>query len=63
MENIIFVDNIYTYKGSVPEDADLVVYEKGTNPLDGYVLYGFDEIGMFDSEFKAPAYAFCSGDE
>jgi|TARA_R110000796_G_scaffold50026_1_gene118694 hypothetical protein len=26
---------------------DLVEYERGTDPLDGYVLYGFDEIGQF----------------
>jgi len=28
-------------------DFDLVEYERGTDPLDGYVLYGFDEIGQF----------------
>ena len=26
---------------------DLVEYERGNDPLDGYVLYGFDEIGQF----------------
>ena len=62
MENVILVDNINTFKGFVPADADLVVYEKGTDPMDGYVLYGFDEVGMFDAEFKNPAYAFCTGD-
>ena len=36
---------------------DLVEYENGTNPVDGYVLYGFDEVGMF---CKDPEYAFVS---
>jgi hypothetical protein len=43
----------------IPAGKNLTVYEKGTDPLDGYVLYGFDEIGMFDAEFKVPAYCFC----
>ena len=34
---------------------DLVEYEDGTNPLDGFVLYGFDEVGQFCRE---PKYAF-----
>ena len=37
-------------------DGDLVVYEKGGNPNDGFVLYGFDEVGMFDDEFTNPQY-------
>jgi hypothetical protein len=35
---------------------DLVEYERGTDPLDGYVLYGFDEIGKFVK--TNAAYAF-----
>ena len=34
---------------------DLVEYESGTDPSDGYVLYGFDEVGMF---CRNPEYAF-----
>ena len=34
---------------------DLVEYEDGTDPLDGFVLYGFDEVGQFCRE---PKYAF-----
>lgn len=34
---------------------DLVEFEDGTDPLDGYVLYGFDEVGQFARE---PKYAF-----
>jgi hypothetical protein len=35
----------------------LVVYEKGGNPMEGFTLYGFDEVGMFDDEFTNPQYA------
>ena len=41
--------DINTFEGMI--DGDLVVYEKGGNPNDGFVLYGFDEVGMFDDEF------------
>ena len=37
-------------------EFDLVEYERGTDPLDGYVLYGFDEIGKFIK--TNAAYAF-----
>ena len=42
----------------IPDSHELVVFEKGGDPMDGYVLYGFDEIGMFEAEFDVPAYAF-----
>ena len=32
--------DITTFEGTII--GDLVVYEKGGNPLDGYTLYGFD---------------------
>ena len=35
--------------------AELVEFEKGTDPMDGFVLLGFDEVGMF---CKKPEYAF-----
>lgn len=50
--------NPYTYKGKIPIGADLVCYEKGTDPLEGMICYGFDEVGDFDHYFKKPAYAF-----
>jgi len=62
--------DIDLYEGSIPNGFDLVVYEKGEEKwlgddaslkADGplqLVLYGFDEVGDFDSEFKTPAYAF-----
>lgn len=56
---VIEIPNIHEFVGSIPAGKNLTVYEEGTDPLDGYVLYGFDEIGMFDAEFKTPAYCFC----
>ena len=34
---------------------ELVEYENGTDPMDGFVLLGFDEVGQFCNE---PKYAF-----
>tara|TARA_X000000950_G_scaffold186655_1_gene225907 strand:- start:851 stop:1033 length:183 start_codon:yes stop_codon:yes gene_type:complete len=56
---VIEIPNIHAFQGMIPAGKNLTVYEEGTDPLDGYVLYGFDEIGMFDAEFKTPAYCFC----
>jgi len=39
--------NLNTFSGTIPSGFDLVEYEKGTDPLDGCVLYGFDEVGTF----------------
>tara|TARA_Y100000022_G_scaffold94008_1_gene81117 strand:- start:170 stop:397 length:228 start_codon:yes stop_codon:yes gene_type:complete len=52
--------DINTYQGVI--QGDLIVYEKGGDPWDGLVLYGFDEVGMFDNEFKTPQYAFSTDD-
>lgn len=46
--------DIDTFQGII--QGNLVVYEKGGNPDDGFVLYGFDEVGMFDDEFTTPQY-------
>ena len=63
MENMtletILIENINTFRGSRPAGFDLVEYEKGTDPMDGFVLYGFDEIGMMVPPSKA-AHAFVS---
>jgi hypothetical protein len=48
-----------SFQGSIPSGFDLVEYEKGTDPMDGFVLYGFDEVGMMVSPSKA-AHAFIS---
>jgi hypothetical protein len=37
--------------------AEIVVFEKDGNVDDGLILYGFDEIGMFEDEFTNPVYA------
>jgi hypothetical protein len=55
--NMIEID-INNFVGRIPAAHDLVVFEKGQNPEEGYVLYGFDEVGMFDNDFNVPQYAF-----
>ena len=38
-------------------DCDLVIYEKGEDPLTtGTVLYGYDEIYDFSDNFNNPSY-------
>lgn len=51
------------FEGSIPVGYDLVVYEQGQSTEDALVLYGFDEIGLFEEEFKNPAYAFLSQED
>ena len=49
--------NPATYPGGIPAGSDLVVCEDGD--IDSALtLHGFDEIGMFDSEFKNPVHGF-----
>lgn len=63
--------DINTYQGGIPLNCELVVYERGDYRVSGSVingsalaLNGFDEIGMFDSDFNQPQYAFvCFIDE
>ena len=64
---ITIIPNIDTFTGSIPEGADLVVFEKGKSTPQGkmlsvsenaLILYGFDEVGMYDSDFKNPTYGF-----
>lgn len=50
------IENIKEFEGMVPSGFDLVEFEQGTDPADGLVLYGFDEVGMFG--FKNPRHAF-----
>jgi len=58
----IDIENINTFQGCIPSGCDLVVYEKGTDPQDGFVLYGFDEVGELEDIFdiKKPKYCFLS---
>jgi len=53
--------DIDTWSGVMPAGHDLVVHERGGDPSDGLVLYGFDEIGEFDHEFAHPTYSFVKG--
>ena len=48
------INDLNTYNG--PMNGELIIYEKDGNPDDGYVLLGWDEVGMFDSEFENPVY-------
>ena len=56
--------NIETYKGIIPIGSNLIVYEGDfeLNPTGdsskGFILYGFDEIGLFDRHFNSPKYCF-----
>jgi len=50
--------DVNTYSGNVPMGTDLVVAESGDVEETALVLYGFDEIGMFDDEFNNPVYGF-----
>ena len=55
--------NINTYEGVMPAGYDLVIVEKSLTMNDEYmesatVLYGFDEVGMFDKHFTEPQYGF-----
>ena len=47
-----------TYEGTIPPGSDLVIAEKGNEEKTALILYGFDEIGDFDSEFTEPVYGF-----
>ena len=49
----ILIEDINTYQGDCPNGWDLVEYEKGTDPMDGFVLYGFDELYMMVPPSKA----------
>jgi len=56
------IPDINKFQGTIPTGADLVIYPKGNYTDDNaIVLYGFDEIGLFDNEIKgAVQYAFVS---
>ena len=47
MSKVKTVDiDINAYQGVI--QGDLIVYEKGGDPWDGLVLYGFDEVGLLN---------------
>jgi len=50
------IEDIHSYVGFIPAGYDLIEYELGDDPLNGTVLYGFDEIGL--SQIANPVHAF-----
>jgi len=52
--------NIETYEGNIPSNSELVIAETGDEIDSSIVLYGFDEIDLFKSEFKNPVFGFLS---
>jgi|TARA_R110000796_G_scaffold80494_3_gene178214 hypothetical protein len=58
MTDIIHIQNIHSFIGSVPDGYDLVEFEKGTEPDDGFLLYGFDEVGLSGLKPALVAHAF-----
>ena len=52
------------FEGVIPEGYELILFEKGGLPGDGYVLYVFDEVGdpEFEEDFDDPFYAFVSNE-
>lgn len=54
----VTVIDIDTFEGMIPPGQDLVVFDGSGDSDDVYILYGFDEVGMFDSEFTMPLYGF-----
>ena len=56
---MIPIPDINKYEGTIPTGHELVVYERGTDPADGVVLYGFDEVHMYrEFRIKNPEYCF-----
>ena len=50
--------NPKTFQGIIPNGFSLVVAEKDDIIKTALDLYGFDEIGLFDAEYKQPIYGF-----
>lgn len=58
--------NLRDENGMIPVGSELAVIDRKDlmqDDLDqALILYGWDEVGMFDSEFDLPVYGFISGD-
>lgn len=54
---MIIIENIAEFVGRIPEGHELVVFEAGQEET-AMSLFGFDEIGAFDSMFQCPQYGF-----
>lgn len=57
--DLIKIEDINKYKGGIPSGYDLVIYSDGDYHMkDACILYGFDEIGLFEDEYVDPKYGF-----
>ena len=57
--NVIPIPDIHSFTGDIPSGYELTVYESGTNPMHGFVLYGFDEVDLYRSfGISNPKYCF-----
>ena len=59
------IPDINKFTGGIPAKRNFVVYEEGTSPImDGFVLYGFDEVESVPKAFgiKKPTYCFISAE-
>ena len=59
---VVFTEIDNNYEGTIPTGTDLVIVEMD-DVLNGtydsaLTLYGFDELGMFSSDFNNPVYGF-----
>jgi len=52
------IDNIETTERVIPEGFKLIIYEKGTKPEEGSILFSFNEIDEWKDKFKEPAIGF-----
>ena len=52
--------NLITEQGVIPKGYDLVITEKESLLESAMVLYGWDEVGVYDSTFDNPVYGFMS---
>jgi len=52
------IDDIDTQEKVIPNGFKLIIYEKGTKPEEGSILYSFDEINEWKSKFNNPAIGF-----
>ena len=62
---VFAIPDIKTFTGGIPAKCDFIVYEEGTCPImDGFVLYGFDEVESVPKEFgiQKPTYCFTSAE-
>lgn len=55
--------NPNTYQGRIPPGTDLVIAEEGDVRDSALILMGFDELSLFENEFKKPVWGFLKDEE